>query len=112
MSTSNKIKGNILFYVLLSVIVGVGVNWGTSALLATLAFLLGLYAYFNLLLNVAYSIKDKVYKENRLKLIVYAVISILVFALSIKFYGVAFALKAFFLALILFVVQLFFIVKG
>ena len=107
-----KINENIFFLIFIPIIaVIVAYNYGYPAVITMLVFFMGMYCYFNLFLNTAYSIKDKSLKDYRIKLIIYFIISVITFVLSYHFYGQTFTLKPLFVSLILFVVQLFFILK-
>lgn len=108
-----KINGSVIFFLIFTPIVAtiVGYNYGYPAIIVMLVFFIGMYCYFNLFLNTVYSIKDKSLIEYRVKLIIYFIISVVVFVLSYHFYGRTFTLKPLLVSLILFVVQLFFIFK-
>jgi uncharacterized Tic20 family protein len=76
-----------------------------------LTFFAGMYCYFNCFLNITLSIKHKALENFKIKIAIYTIISIVIFSLSNQFYGMPFALKNLFVTVLLFVVQLFFLLR-
>lgn len=113
MMKKNEFLGNVIVYGLIAfiLVIFVGFGWGIKALLATIVFLLGAYAYFNVILNLVYLIKDRSWKNYRLKLLLYFSLSVVLFVLAFYYFGDIFAIRSFGFAFILFFVQLYFIIK-
>jgi hypothetical protein len=106
-----KIDGDIIiFSILIPVLTAiVWYNYSYQAAIAMLLFFGGMYSYFNLFLYTALSLKNKSTEGFSVKIISYAALSIVILAISYSTYGYIFSLKVLFVAVVLFIVQSFFI---
>jgi len=109
-----KLDGDLIVFIILIPVV-TGVVWykySYNAAISMLIFFGGMYCYFNLLLNITLSLKSKSFKGYRDKLILYTFFSIALFALSYTLYSLSFTLKDLLVTVVLFMVQLFFILRS
>lgn len=110
---TSKVNGNVIFFLIFIPIVGgiVGYNYGYKSVMAMCAFFIGMYSYFNFFLNSTLSIKERSLANYKFNLVIYTIVSIIAFLLSYYYYGQSFALKPLLISIVLFIVQLFFILK-
>jgi hypothetical protein len=109
----DKLNGDVLIYVILIPILtgAVWYKYSYNSAIAMLLFFGGMYCYFNWFLNIALSLKFKIFYDFKIKLIVFTFLSITIFAVSYVLYGLSFALKDLLVTAVLFLVQLYFILK-
>jgi len=108
---SNSNKADVLIFSVTIPIVTL-LTWhayGYHSAIAVALFFAGMFIYFYWFLNTTLFLKDKTVQIS--KVAIYAVLSSLVFILTYYSFDWRFALKSLLFALILFAVQLFFILR-
>jgi hypothetical protein len=106
-----KLSGDaIVFSIAIPLVTGlVWYKYNYHVALALLIFLGGMYNYLMFFFNITLSLK---YKTFKIKLLIYTILSVVICALSLKLFGLIFTLRSLSVALVLYAVQLFFILRS